>query len=62
VRRYGALCGALARSEALSGFCYTQLTDTYQEVNGLLRMDRTPKAPLDRLALATLGLLAPEEP
>jgi len=62
LRRYGALCRALARSEALSGFCYTQLTDTYQEVNGLLRMDRTPKAPLDRLAKATLGLLAPEEP
>lgn len=60
VRRYAALCRALARSEALSGFCYTQLTDTYQEVNGLLRMDRTPKAPLDRLAFATAGLL-PED-
>lgn len=56
VRRYGALCAALARSEALSGFCYTQLTDTYQERNGLLRMDRTPKAPLARLALATAGM------
>ena len=61
LRRYAALCRALARSEALSGFCYTQLTDTYQEVNGLLRMDRTAKAPLERLALATAGLLAPEE-
>jgi beta-galactosidase/beta-glucuronidase len=61
LRRYGAQCRALASSEALSGFCYTQLTDTYQEENGLLRMDRTPKAPIDRLALATAGLLDPEE-
>lgn len=61
VRRYAAQCRALLRSEALSGFCYTQLTDTYQEVNGLLRMDRTPKAPLERLALATAGLLPVEE-
>jgi len=61
VRRYAALCRALVRSEALSGFCYTQLTDTYQEVNGLLRMDRTPKAPPERLARATRGLLDPEE-
>ena len=26
-----------------SGYCYTQLTDVQQEVNGLLRADRTPK-------------------
>ena len=32
-----------------SGFCYTQLTDVMQEVNGLLDMDRNPKAPLERL-------------
>ena len=26
-----------------SGFCYTQFADTFQEANGLLREDRTPK-------------------
>ena len=31
------------------GFCYTQLTDVQQEVNGLLDADRKPKADLDRL-------------
>lgn len=31
------------------GFCYTQLTDVQQEVNGLLYADRTPKADLDKL-------------
>jgi beta-galactosidase/beta-glucuronidase len=34
-------------SPHLSGFCYTQLTDVMQEVNGLLTADRTPKLPLD---------------
>lgn len=30
----------------ISGFCYTQLTDVQQEVNGLLTMDRKPKVDL----------------
>jgi hypothetical protein len=42
-------------SAQLAGFCYTQLTDTYQEVNGLLYADRTPKADLEALAAATRG-------
>lgn len=61
LQRVGAQCRALAGSETLSGFCYTQLTDTYQEENGLLRMDRTPKAPIDRIALTIAGLPTPEE-
>jgi beta-galactosidase/beta-glucuronidase len=39
----------------LAGFCYTQFTDTYQEVNGLLYADRTPKFPLEDIALAVQG-------
>ena len=39
----------------LAGFCYTQFADTYQEANGLLQADRTPKIPLDRIARATVG-------
>ena len=31
------------------GYCYTQLTDVQQEVNGLLYADRTPKADLKKL-------------
>jgi hypothetical protein len=27
----------------VAGFCYTQLTDVEQEVNGLLTFDRKPK-------------------
>ena len=39
----------------LTGFCYTQFTDTYQEANGLLYADRTPKFPLDKMKAATMG-------
>ena len=31
------------------GYCYTQLTDVQQEVNGILYADRTPKADLNKL-------------
>ena len=33
----------------VAGFCYTQLTDVEQEINGLLGYDRTPKVPLDAI-------------
>lgn len=36
-----------------SGFCYTQFADTFQEANGLLNADRTPKIPITRIAKAT---------
>ena len=58
LERYRALLKAVCNLPALAGFCYTQLTDTYQEVNGLLYADRTPKAPLDAIAEATRGLLS----
>ena len=34
---------ALLGSPVVAGFCYTQLTDTAQERNGLLTEDRVPK-------------------
>jgi hypothetical protein len=46
---------AAANSLPLAGFCYTQFADTYQEVNGLLRADRTPKFAIEEIALATTG-------
>lgn len=52
---YSELLRAVHGLRMLSGFCYTQFTDTYQEANGLLYADRTPKFPLDRIRTATLG-------
>lgn len=44
-----ALVRALDASEHLAGWCYTQLTDTMQEANGLLTADRRPKLPIETL-------------
>jgi beta-galactosidase/beta-glucuronidase len=53
--RYEALLGVVRNLELLAGFCYTQFADTYQEANGLLRGDRTPKFPIERIHAATAG-------
>ncbi|MBV8674702.1 MAG: glycoside hydrolase family 2, partial [Acidobacteriaceae bacterium] len=55
LQRYGELLRTVRSLPALAGFCYTQFTDTYQEANGLLYADRTPKAPIEEIALATTG-------
>jgi beta-galactosidase/beta-glucuronidase len=54
-KRYRELLGAVNRVVLFSGFCYTQLTDTYQEANGLLYADRTPKIPIAVIKRATTG-------
>jgi len=51
--RYEELVSALLESTALAGFCYTQLTDTEQETNGLLTVRREPKLAPERLRAVT---------
>lgn len=41
--KVGGLFAALNASPVLAGHCYTQLTDTLQEANGLADADRRPK-------------------
>ena len=41
--KYRELVDAILDSPAIAGFCYTQLTDTAQETNGLLTENREPK-------------------
>jgi beta-galactosidase/beta-glucuronidase len=53
--RYVRLMAVVNASPMFAGFCYTQFADTYQEANGLLYADRTPKIPLDEIESATLG-------
>jgi Glycosyl hydrolases family 2, TIM barrel domain/Glycosyl hydrolases family 2, sugar binding domain len=53
--RYHALLDVVRASELLAGFCYTQFADTYQESNGLLCADRSPKIPFSDIAAATRG-------
>ena len=55
--RYVSLLRTVHRIEMFTGFCYTQFTDTFQEANGLLYMDRTPKFPLSVMKKVTwLGI------
>ena len=53
--RYAQLLAVVRALPVLAGFCYTQFADTYQEANGLLYADRTPKFPLEEIARATRG-------
>ena len=52
----GAVTGswsARCRQPGIAGFCYTQLTDTLQENNGLLTADRKPKVPVEEVRAVT---------
>jgi len=55
--QYTQLIQTVRKLPILAGFCYTQFADTYQEVNGLLYADRTPKIPLDAIRNANYGPL-----
>ena len=46
---YEALVNVMLDNPCIMGFCYTQLTDVEQEVNGLYRYDRTPKFDAERI-------------
>jgi hypothetical protein len=48
-RRLTRMVAAIRSSRALGGFCWTQLTDTAQEANGLCDAQRRPKLPLAQL-------------
>ncbi|WP_298988853.1 hypothetical protein [uncultured Pseudokineococcus sp.] len=53
--RIAALDDAVRASSFLAGSCYTQLTDTEQETNGLLDAQRRPKAPVEDIRRAVRG-------
>ncbi|GHV92182.1 hydrolase [Spirochaetia bacterium] len=43
IRRFDAITTAIKRIGAICGYCYTQVTDVQQEINGLMDMDRNFK-------------------
>ena len=55
--RYADLLQGLADLPFLAGFCYTQLYDVAQEVNGLLTAGRRPKVDPERVAALHRALL-----
>lgn len=55
LKRYYEVVSPLLQSENIQGFCYTQLTDVEQEINGLLTYDRKPKADMEEIRKITEG-------
>ncbi|WP_040953058.1 glycoside hydrolase family 2 protein [Gorillibacterium massiliense] len=55
VKRLKDVVEPLVQSPVVQGFCYTQLTDVEQEINGLLTYDRVPKAPLETIRAIVEG-------
>ncbi|MEC0372289.1 glycoside hydrolase family 2 protein [Paenibacillus chibensis] len=49
LERFEGLTKAIKNAESIVGYCYTQLTDVQQEINGLLNEDRTPKFPTEKI-------------
>lgn len=47
--RFEGLTGVLLDDPNMFGYCYTQLTDVFQEKNGIYNFDRTPKFDTRRL-------------
>ncbi|WP_052863344.1 glycoside hydrolase family 2 protein [Streptomyces niger] len=47
--RFGGLVAVLLDDPNMFGYCYTQLTDVFQERNGVYRFDRTEKLDVTRL-------------
>ena len=45
--RLNAVISAMLESPDIQGYCYTQITDVEQEINGLLTYDRKPKIDLN---------------
>lgn len=54
--RYKGLIKNAFESPNLAGWCMTQLTDVYIEVNGLLTMDRKPKYDISELKKVNEGI------
>ena len=50
LERLRGLSEALLKNPGVAGFCYTQLTDVEQEINGLMTYGRRPKFPPEQIA------------
>lgn len=53
--RIGSIVLAVLASPLLAGFCYTQLTDTGQETNGLCDQNRVSKLPEETVRAMITG-------
>ena len=59
--RFERLCAILLDDVNMFGYCYTQLTDIYQEQNGIYKYDRSLKFDMDRIRNAQIRPAAIEQ-
>jgi beta-galactosidase/beta-glucuronidase len=59
--KYRDLMEGISSLRFVAGFCYTQLTDIEQEINGLLTYDRRPKVPPRQIAEIHMSLFGLDE-
>jgi len=55
ISRFKEVTEAILRLDFCCGFCYTQLTDIQQEINGMLTFDRVPKVSPAKIAKILKG-------
>lgn len=59
-QRFGQLVRVIDSNPLIFGYCYTQLTDVFQEQNGIYRFDRTTKLDVTRVRDAQSAIPAYE--
>ncbi|GAA3572354.1 glycoside hydrolase family 2 [Nonomuraea rosea] len=59
--RFAGLTGVLLDDPDMFGYCYTQLTDVFQEENGIYRFDRTTKLDVERVRAVQARRAAAED-
>jgi len=62
IDRFRRLVDVLLDDPNMFGYCFTQLTDVFQEKNGIVTFDRIPKFDLDRLKTIQSRPAASESP
>ncbi|RIX51167.1 glycoside hydrolase family 2 [Paenibacillus nanensis] len=55
IERFRGITQAIKDVDYICGYCYTQITDVQQEINGLLTEDRKPKIPLETIKAINLA-------
>jgi len=60
-KRYHEVVSAILESPLIQGFCYTQIADVEQEINGLLTYDRKPKIDPSIIRAINNGTWNPEK-
>ncbi len=59
--RFDGQCGVLLDNPDMFGYCYTQLTDVFQEENGVYNFDRSEKFEMEPIRAAQIKRAAIEE-